>query len=482
MANITIFFLLGLALVILAIAMFIPAAYAFALGAIDASFSFGVAGLITAFIGVALFVATRGRIRPVNRIQTVAFALVIWTVLPLFAAIPFVASPLHLTLISALFEAASAFTTTGVTSTPLETYPLPYMLWFALLQWLGGFMSLLTVFTIVAPSGLCGSLTQVAIRGNDSDDFAQTLKTTFLALLPAYWIFTFVCMLLLWGVGIPFFDAVCLSLSTLSTGGFVPHVEGLSYYHNSTAEIVLMIFMIVGATSALTHRNLLVTRRLAAFENRESSHVIGACLCVGALLSLWIFFTGDGSVLSIIKQGLFTAISLVTTTGYQISAPGDIVAPYGIIIAVVFTGGATFSTAGGMKLYRLAVISKQSLRELTRILHPHGVSSMRAVGRDYNIQTMKSIWAMFVVYLSLVATIALVLGLLGIEFHLSFLTSVAMLSNAGPVVTAGLGEEGLLFFSTASGAIKLVLVCAMILGRVEILVLLSLGNLAYWRS
>jgi len=107
---------------------------------------------------------------------------------------------------------------------------------------------------------------------------------------------------------------------------------------------------------------------------------------------------------------------------------------------------------------------------------------MRAVGREYDIQTMKSIWAMFVVYLSLVAIIALVLALLGVNFELAFLSSVAMLSNAGPVVTAGLGEEGLLFFSSAGGGIKLVLVTAMILGRVEILVLLSLGNLTYWRS
>jgi len=401
MANVTIILLLGLAIAILAAAMLVPAAYAFAIGAYDASLGFGVAALITAFVGVALFVATRGRMRPVTRIQTVAFALIVWTVLPLFAAIPFAAAPMNLTLMSAVFEAVSAFTTTGVTSFPLENYPSPYIFWFALLQWLGGFLTLLTVFTIIAPSGLCGSLTQVAIRGIDSDDFVQTLKTTLIALMPAYGLFTLLCLLLLWAAGIPFFDALCLALSTLSTGGFVPRVEGLAYYSNSTAEIILMIFMIVGATSALTHRNLLVSRRLIAYENRESGHVIGVCLMVGALISLWLFFTGSDDFLSVIRQGFFTAISLVTTTGYQITAPGEAVAPYGLIIAVVFTGGATFSTAGGMKLYRLALITKQSLRELTRILHPHGISSMRAVGREYDIQIMKSIWAMFVVFILL---------------------------------------------------------------------------------
>ncbi len=482
MANLTIFLLLGVALGILAIAMLVPAAYAFALGTFDASLGFGIAALITAFVGVALIVATRGRMRPVSRIQTVVFALVVWTVLPVFAAIPFMAAPLHMPVISALFEATSAFTTTGVTSYPLEDYPMPYIFWFALLQWLGGFLSLITVFTIVAPSGLCGSLTQVAIRGNDSDDFVQTLRTTVLALIPAYGLFTLICLFLLWAVGIPFFDALALALSTLSTGGFVPRVEGLAYYNNSTAEFVLMIFMIVGATSAITHRNLLVSRRLIAFENRESGHVVGAFLTVGAVLALWLFFSNGNDFLSAIRQGFFTAISLVSTTGYQITPPGEIVAPYGFIIAVVFTGGATFSTAGGMKLYRMALITKQSFRELTRILHPHGISSMRAVGRDYDIQTMKSIWAMFVVYLTLVALIALLLGLLGVGFETAFLSSVAMLSNAGPAVAAGVGEQGLLFFSTAGNTIKLVLVSAMILGRVEILVLLSLGNLTYWRS
>lgn len=482
MANVTIFFLLGCAIGILAAAMLLPAAYAFALGAFDASLSFGVAALITAFVGVALIVATRGRMGPVSRIQTVVFALVVWTVLPLFAAIPFVAAPMHLTLIPAIFEAVSALTTTGVVSIPAENYPLPFMLWFALLQWLGGFLSLITIFTIVAPAGLCGSLTQVVIRGNDSDDFVQTIYSTFIALLPAYGIFTLVCLMMLWAVGIPFFDALCLALSTLSTGGFVPRVEGISYYHNSAAEFVLMIFMIVGATSALTHRNLLVTRRLTAVENQESGHVVGACLIVGALLCLWLFFSGNNPFFQIFRQGFFTAISLITTTGYQTTPIGLPVAPYGFIVAVVFIGGATFSTAGGIKLYRLALITKQSMRELTRILHPHGISSMRAVGRDYDIQTMKSIWAMFVVYLSLVAIIALCLGLLGIEFDLAFLTSVSMLSNIGPAITAGTGEQGVLFLSTTGHSVKLVLVSAMILGRVEILVLLSLGNFAYWRS
>jgi len=342
MVNVTIILLLGIALGILAAAMLIPAAYAFALGAFDTSISFGVAALITAFIGVALFMATRGRMRPVTRIQTVAFALAVWTILPLFAAIPFVADPVHLNFISAVFESSSAFTTTGVSAFPLGKYTMPYIFWFALLQWLGGFLSLLTVFTIVAPSGLCGSLTQVAIRGNDSDDFVQTLKTTFLALLPAYGLFTLICLILLWAVGIPFFDALTLSLSTLSTGGFVPRAEGLSYYNNSAAEVVLMVFMIVGATSAITHRNLLISRRLIAFENRESGHVIGACLLVGALLTLWLFFEGGKDFLTVIREGFFTAISLVTTTGYQVTPVGAPVAPYGLIIAIVFRRGNIF--------------------------------------------------------------------------------------------------------------------------------------------
>ncbi len=482
MANVTIFFLLGIAICVLAGTMLLPAAYAFATGELEAALSFGVTSLITAFVGGALVVATRGRVRPVSRFQTVVFALIIWSALPFFAAIPFLAEPMNLTLISALFEAVSAFTTTGVTSTPLNKFPLSYVLWFALLQWLGGFASLVTVFTIIAPSGLCGSLTQVAIPGTDQDDFVQSVKTTIFALIPAYGVFTLVCLILLWVAGIPFFDALSLSLTTLSTGGFVPQSEGLSFYNNSMAELVLMIFMVVGATSALTHRNLIVTRSLRVFENRESNYVIAMCLVVGALLSLWQFFAGEGEVVAALKTGFFAAISLVTTTGYQVSSSDMPVAPYGLIIAVVFVGGATFSTAGGMKLYRLALIIKQSTRELTRILHPHGITAMRAGGREYDIQMMKSIWALFVVYLALVAVTALALGLMGIKFDLAFLTSVAMLSNAGPAVTAGLGEEGLLLFSSATGGVKLILIPVMILGRVEILVLLSLGNLVYWRS
>ena len=302
--------------------------------------------------------------RSISRIQTVVFALVIWIAIPVFAALPFSAAPLQLAFIPALFEATSAFTTTGVTSLALEKYTMVHALWFAILQWLGGFLTLLTVFTIIAPAGLCGSLTQVAIPGNDSDDYVQTIRTTFATLLPAYSLFTFLCFLFLWVVGIPFLDALCLALSTLSTGGFVPNAKGLSFYENHLAEIILMVFMVVGATSAMTHRNLLVTRRLIAFENRESGHVIGICLIVGAFLCLWVFASAENEFFSGILKAFFTAVSLVTTTGFMVSGPEVIAAPYGIIIAVIFVGGATFSTAGGIKLYRFVLICKQSMREL----------------------------------------------------------------------------------------------------------------------
>ena len=107
---------------------------------------------------------------------------------------------------------------------------------------------------------------------------------------------------------------------------------------------------------------------------------------------------------------------------------------------------------------------------------------MKAVGRDYSIQTMKSIWALFVIYITMIAITALLLGIFGNNFHLSLMASVAMLSNIGPAVMAGLGDEGILFFTSSTYSVKIVLLSAMILGRVEILVLLSLMNITYWRS
>ncbi|MCT4656150.1 MAG: hypothetical protein N4A65_10100, partial [Cohaesibacter sp.] len=368
---------------------------------------------LTGFLSGGVFFALRGQEKELVNVQTFLLCVLIWLGLPVVAAFPFVISG-QLSGIDALFEAASGLTTTGSTMfRTLEEVPTAIIFWRAILQWFGGFLTLVTFLLILAPNGV-GGLPNRHI-GMMERSFGEEFGRTFFVVRQvgaAYGTLTLILAWLLILSGIAPFDAICLAFSTLSTGGFMPIDGTLSSYKNQWAEFLIALGMLAGATSILWHRMAVRGKLQMLAEHRESYYLVGLMAGLGLLYAIILFrLAGSASVLhpfSALRQGFFTAVSLVSTTGFEVRHADVTVLPGLLVACVALVGATPFSTAGGLKLYRIGAMMMQAVREVGRLIYPHSIRGGKFGKTDYTIQLMKAIWASFLVSIILVIVVAVV--------------------------------------------------------------------------
>ncbi len=479
-------YLLSQALAGFAIALLLPAAVGLAAGETTAARAFLLIAALLGFVAAAVIFALRGRVRAIGRVGSYVLIVAVWTIPAVIAAVPLMRAG-GTDYLTALFESVSGLTTTGASA--LETVTsvgLAGIFFRAELQWLGGFLTLVTIATVVAATGLGGlSGSQVALVSGVEDRFGRLL-TTIRQILAAYSALTVLCIALLFGSGIPPFEAVCIALSTLSTGGFMPIDGTFADYDNPFANGVVAVFMLIGATSIVWHRMLLEGRWQRLAEHRESYWLISVAVLV-SLYYVVVFAdplsAGVSSPPHWITGGFLTGISLVSTTGFE-AHPGAIAAlPAVLALLLAFVGGSGVSTAGGIKYYRIGALLTLSGQELRRLIYPHSVRESRFGSVTYDLEMMKAILSnLFVCLLAIV--VALILLAMSLpDFGAAITATIAAFSNIGPLYTAGLADTvAWTPYSEFDGFAKLVFIATMILGRLEILVVLAAFNLAYWRS
>ena len=204
-------------------------------------------------------------------------------------------------------------------------------------------------------------------------------------------------------------------------------------------------------------------------------------LCCALLVVSMVFQAQDPA--SAIRAGVFRAISLLTTTGLD-NAPSEVdPVPFVLALAFITMGGTAFSTAGGIKVFRMATMFAQAHRELKRLIHPRGVSRAIAAGKTFDVQIMKAVWALFIVFVLAAGAISLTLGTQGETFDRSIMAAVASLTNTGPALGMSM-EDGVgpgSGYATMSSLSLLACAGGMVLGKLEFLAVLGLLG-AWWSN
>ena len=465
----------------LALAMLVPAAISVVAGDGAATDFLLVSGL-TGFLSGAIFFAMQGHRPRFDRTAGFVLAATLWVVVPLIAAIPFALRG-HFGYVAALFEAVSGFTTTGATVfRKLAGVGPSIIFWRAELQWLGGLTTLVTFVTILAPAGVGGlSSRGLSALGGFSEAGPERVAQGLRRLVTLYALFTSLCIILLFFSGVPTFDAICLAMSTVSTGGFMPVDGNLSVYGSPFAEAVVAVFMIIGATSIVFHRSVLEGRWSMIMGHRETWWVLGVMAATGVVYG-WVFHTGE-NLLVALGEGLFNSISLISTTGYETRAGGLSAIPDTLVLFLAIGGAAALSTAGGLKYYRIGAMTVQSMHELKRLLFPHSVRSTRFGSQPYDLNLMKAVWANFVVAVVIIVAAALALSVSLPAFDAAMVAAVSAFSNVGPLYS----QEWLIgpnwpAYADFGVFAQIAMIVTMILGRIEVIVLFASLYAAYWRS
>jgi len=255
---------------------------------------------------------------------------------------------------NAVFETMSGFTTTGLTVTEHpETLPRTLQWWRSFTQWIGGIGVIVMVLGFIP----------TPIRPGRGLFFAEhdtkihpSISTTIRTMWWIYLLYTFIGVVLLWGVGMGMWDALNYSMTALSTGGFATVSASVGYYTGWSERLVIMLLMLIGATSFATHYDLLQGNRPGLRANLQQVQWL-VVLCAGSTAILVLQTLSGGISLSTFGTSAFQAVSAVTTTGFQTeSIETWSEASKLILVIAMFVGGCSGSTAGGIKVMRAVVL------------------------------------------------------------------------------------------------------------------------------
>ena len=404
-----------------------------------------------------------------------------WVVLGALSALPFVFGP-HLSFTDSMFEAVSAFTTTGATViVGIDRLPASILYYRQQLQWLGGMGIIVLAVAVLPMLGIGGMQLYRAETPGPMKEEKLTPRITDTAryLWLIYLGITIACALGYWAAGMNLFDAVGHSFATVSTGGFSTHDASMAYFENPAVEVVATIFMLAGGINFTVHFVALRGRDPRAYlrdiEVRTFLLVVAA-ICLVVTITLWD--TGAyRSLLGAFRDATFQVASVITSTGFTTAdfSSWPLFIPI-LLMLISFVGGCGGSTAGGIKVIRFVLLVQQTRREVLAHIYPRAVLPVKLAGRAVDPKVLRAVWGFFAVYVVTFALLMLGMMATGLDQITAFSAMATCMNNLGP----GLGDVAS-NFTRVSDVAKWIATAAMLLGRLEIFTILVLLSPAYWR-
>lgn len=480
-----IFNILGWLLTSFGVTMFLPAVISY-LSNGTAYSSFIVSGLVTIFCGVIFVLMTVGSGKQLSHRDAFLMTFLAWFSLSLFGGLPLYSSGVVPTFVDAFFESVSGLTTTGASvMSGLDKIDHGILFWRALLQWLGG-MGVVVLATAIIPFlGVGGmQLYKAEMPGVEKDKLQPRLKETALLLWSVYFLFTVICAALYQYGGMTIFDAICHAFTTVATGGYSTHDASIGFYDSPFIEGVAVAFMIIGALNFALHFSFFSKRSLMVYF-KDVEFRMFMLILFSAIFFLAYQITGleggYGTYNESLRHTFFNITAIMTTTGYatqDYSAWPLIVPMFAMIL--MFIGGCSGSTAGGMKMLRILLVSKQGYRELFKMIHPHAIVHLKLGGRTINDKIVQAVWSFAGLYIISFITISALLSFYSnLDLVTAFSAAAATITGLGPAL-GDLGPSS--NYAHLFEGQKLILCFSMLLGRLELFTLLILLMPEFWKK
>jgi trk system potassium uptake protein TrkH len=422
------------------------------------------------------------------RAEALAVVTLTWVLIALFGGLPYVLG--GMSVVDALFESVSGFTTTGATILQdFDSKSRAFFLWRAMTQWFGG-LGVIALFVVVLPRlGIAGRQIFFAESSSaPSEAVSPSVRQSARRLWVLYTGLTALMAVLLMTTGFSLYEGVVHSLTTLAAGGFSPNGASIFGYQNAAAEWVFVPFMfIAGASFPLVY--VAVTRKpWVLLKDGEFRQYF--LLSLGFILVIAALLAGGMPGEQELRDASFQVTSLISSAGfasldYEVEWSAGIKA---LLIAVMIVGGCAGSAAGGAKQVRFLLVFRFLHRELLRVLHPRAVLPLRHGGERVPDRVMWSVFTLVLLYLMGYVVVAIPVTLLlpsapGTELSAEqlstgFSAAVACLSNVGPAYGVAGPMGSYAGFPTLA---KLILTGAMLIGRLEIVTVLALFHPDVWR-
>ena len=473
-------FVNGVLLLILAVAMLIPAAVDLVSGHGDWQVFMASSGL-TAFIGGALTISCRSGWSAFSLRQAFIMTNLAWLVIALFGALPFAFSELELNLTDAVFESMSGVTTTGSTViVGLDAAPPGILLWRAILQWLGG-IGIIVMAIAILPILQVGGMQLFRVEAFEADKVLPRAAQIATGIAIIYVFLTTLATIILWSLGMTGLEAVAHAMTSIATGGFSTSDGSVGHFDNAAIDWFMSLFMVLGSLPFVLYLRAVRGHIGDLFRDSQVRVFFGVLIAAILLTAVWLWKQGFMDPLPALRYSTFNVISIMTGTGYATTDFGQ----WGgfaltVLFLLMFVGGCAGSTTCGIKIFRFQVLYATAKVQLRRLSQPHGVFVPHFNRRPIPDAAAASVMGFFFLFITSFALLAAALGFIGLDFHTSVSGAASAIANVGPGLSDLIGPTST--FADLPDEAKWLLSGGMLLGRLELFTVLVLLTRSFWRG
>ena len=401
-----------------------------------------------------------------------------WVIFSLLGSLPYLYSGTIPSFVNAFFESTSGFTTTGSTIlTDVEILPFSILFWRSLTHWIGG-LGIIVLVIIILPSLKITGSQLFSLESSLKEKIHPKTKAVGFRILFIYLGLTLAETFLLNIGDMTFFDSICHSFGTVATGGFSTKNNSLQFY-SSYNQYIVMIFMFLSGTSQVIYYYLFKLNFKKIKQNDELWFYIIIVIVSGAVATIILLINSSRSFEEAFREGFFQIISIITCTGF---ASADYllwpVTGVFLIFILMFSGGSTGSTSGGIKMARHLIVLKNISGVFRKLKHPNSILRIRLNGKIIDENTNISILSFIMLYLFLFITGSIIIVAMGVDPVTASSSVASCMAAIGP----GLGNTGPMsnYFQMPESA-KIVLSLLMIIGRLEIITVFAIFTRSFWK-
>ena len=479
--NRTVFFAIGILLIILGLFMLIPFIIQWLHD--EKNGTFLSSSSITIFIGILLVLSNQEESKRLNLQQAFLLTTLSWSSIAIFGCLPFLLSNLNLSFVDAFFESMSGITTTGSTIiVDLDNAPKGILMWRAILQWLGGIGIIVMAITIL-PLLNIGGMQLFRMESSDTTEkiLPKTREVT-LIISTIYFALTFVCGISYWFFGMNIFDSVAHSMTTIATGGFSTYSSSIGHFQSPKIEIIATIFIILGSLPFIAYLKFIKGNKKIFLQDVQIRGLIYILIISVLLMFLYLLFSNNEySFLENLRISTFNVVSILSGTGYvtsDFSLWGKF--PLIFFLFLMFIGGCAGSTTCGIKIFRFQILGHFMLNQIKKLVYPRGIFFMKYNNEKIINTFIYSIMTFVFLYFFIFFILATILSLNGLDFVTSISGAASAISNVGPGLGDVIGPSG--NYYDLPNFSKLSLSLGMLLGRLELFAVLVLFFPAFWKN
>jgi trk system potassium uptake protein TrkH len=440
-----------------------------------------ISGLITMLFALVAGILTRGDI---NLSRRDGFGIVTfgWVSATLFGSLPYILSGVISHPVSAMFETMSGFTTTGASVlTELECIPRSIHFWRALTHWFGGMGVLVLCVAILPFLGVGGmQIYRAEMPGPSKDRLTPRITTTAKLLWGVYALLTLIETLLLRFLGkMSWFDSLCHTFGTVATGGFSTRSASVGAFDSAIVDTILIVFMFLAGVNFSLHYYALTGKPGRYFRDPEFRFYFIFLACASLFITCNIWFEGYAEFGRCFRDSVFTATSIMTTTGFctaDFDQWPD--ATRLLLVVMMFIGGCAGSTGGGMKVVRVFIMFKKMVRELKLFMRPSAVIQVKLGGKSVEQEIISHISAFFAIFMLVFALGSFIMTFFTPNLETAATSVIATLGNIGPGLNAVGATQN---YAAIPPAGQGILTIFMLLGRLELYTVLILFLPSFWK-